>query len=549
MSPVAQRMERAFQKTSTAADSLQKRLGGFAKNAALTTATGLGIGFGFGALARQIATANMELGHTQKSLAGALFAFQGWKAELTTMDRITHSMRQATAVTEELEKTEMRLAIPLTELGNVYRQVAGPAFTRLGMDQKQVLNLTNQAAAASKVFGVSGEQAAVTVTRALITGRVRGFDPFSNALRDMLGNTKKIAAPELYRRMQRGFADLAPAAEEMSKGLSGTMFRLQNFFVTTLRNIGAPTVTYIAQKLEVWRKHLSQVTADGRTLVQVYGDKLLSAFKTLEKITGGILSNWKAIAAVFVTSKFSDVAGSLSGFLGKGAPKGGSAAQMFLPGFGPALGGATGGLAAFASKLNIAAAAAVGLGLAIAAYVDHLGDQKVAEAERVAKMKTSGQAMLDALQTTTGAKGARTALAHAKSLGLMTGTTVNRTELKRMLSGSEMAEMRKDLAERQGYTGRVDASVLDRVVAATSVELERKASMLQFIGPSPSLAPGVGPNVTKAPQVGPFTGDIHITQDFKDQDPDRVFLTFKQGLEGLADAAQMSTVGSAVQGF
>jgi hypothetical protein len=34
-----------------------------------------------------------------------------------------------------------------------------------------------------------------------------------------------------------------------------------------------------------------------------------------------------------------------------------------------------------------------------------------------------------------------------------------------------------------------------------------------------------------------FTGDIHITQDFKDQDPDRVWISFKNGMERQAENA------------
>ena len=41
-----------------------------------------------------------------------------------------------------------------------------------------------------------------------------------------------------------------------------------------------------------------------------------------------------------------------------------------------------------------------------------------------------------------------------------------------------------------------------------------------------------------------FYGGVHVKQDFKDQDPDRILLTFKKGLAGAANSRTSSKLGT-----
>lgn len=553
----------AFTYAAGSAGDLTNRIGQFAKNALVSTAAAVGLGFGITTLARKSMEANIELGRIEKSITGVNFAFQSWDKSLSTTERVTIAMKEATQVTDELEKAEERLAMPMSELGNIYKTIAGPAFQRLHLDQKQVIALTNKSAEAAQVFGISGEQAAMTISRALQTKTVRGMDPFANSLRDALGNMKKLGSGQILERIEKSMKNLGPAAEKMSGGLEGTMFRLRDFFEDTIRDVGMPAFKYIADRIESWRKSLASTVGDSKTLGEIWGEKIVNAIKTIERITETIAEHWKSIAVAFAAVKgagmIAGAAGgvaSAAGAIGMGSP----ALASLAAGIGPVVVG----LGLFAAGLQFGAekidgwqtetlnmrGQMEGLGVAFdklqqsynAANMSELSETAAGFKEQKAREQESG----------------RIALKIAQSYGVASeDAVVNINALAarlQTLSGPELSDFGKKLNIAGEATATEIAKAFSIMMGKFQPQNQLQAPGMGVFAPGLALGGVVGkggfsdqvvnPHGLSGKPVANFYGDIHVTQDFKEQDPDRVAVGFQQGMENMAANKSMSMNGN-----
>lgn len=263
----------------------------YVKQHALGLVVGMtGVGFGLKSVIDASVEGNKEIAGLTKSIAGVQFGFQSWAKGMAPIEQMKHSMSEAAEIVEKLEVAEGRLAMPIQELGNIYKSVAGPAFQKLGLNQEQVLQLTERAAEASRVYGVAGEQAATTISRALLTKNVRGMDAFSQKLKISLGDMHKLSAPQIYAKIQNELKKLAPAAEFMSQNMMGSLFRIKDFFQDTLRDIGTPLFKHIGDLIGDWQKKLDGTGKSMKQVASEWGEKIVHVFGKIEKI-----ASWKSV--------------------------------------------------------------------------------------------------------------------------------------------------------------------------------------------------------------------------------------------------------------
>lgn len=539
----AENVARAFEHTSAAAQAMSGRLTGLKQSALALAASTAGIGLGFHAIAHSVLEANKELEDTTQKIAALHFGFQSWSTSLSVVDRMKISMNEGRAVVEKLEEAESRLATPMAELARTYSALAGPAFQRLGLSQEKVLELFNRTAEASKALGVSGEMAASVITRALITGQVRGVDPFSIALKNVLGTTKHLSQQKVFERISAGMAKFAPAADVLASGIEPTLFRIKDFFEDTLRDVGTPVVLKIADTIDKWRRRIEEAKAAGHDIIREFSDKLVKGFETAERLATLILDHWRLIAGIWAANKGIGMVSGAAGALGALAGGGG---------LGASLGAASTGLGAFAAKLGIATTAAYALGQAFEWWLEKKGNEKMAAADKGAALENQLTVAAGHINQSRGKFFDKAGMAQLRSIpGLLDDRKrLNREAFgKYFESGSD--EQRQKFATqvlgKQGAEGlrwMGDEAAIPRITDAFARMVEAAVGRMkewQVFGPA--MPENFHPPVKAAP-VQNFYGDLHLTQDFKDQDPDRVFVSFKRGLEGLAENPQQSGQGS-----
>lgn len=479
----------------------------------------LGLGLGFERMADNILESNEELENIQKRITGVLFAFQTWKTGVEPIDAVAESMENAEEVTERFEAAETRLARNMTEIASGYNVLAGPVLGRLGKSKEYLLDLTDKAADAAVVFGMSVDQVATSMTRTLEMGKVRGVDPFSVAMRKAIGDTKHLSREKVFERMEKELTKLGPAAEMMSEGFGATMFRIKDFVSDTIRDLGSPAFKYVADQLARFQKYLAVSVGDGRTLGQVYGEKIVSALKTVQDVSGKILEHWKAFAVIWAGIQIGSKLEGVGKFMAAGA------------GGGSSLGLVGNGLSKFAMNLTQASLALGGLYLAVTAIVEWVqARNKLIEGDRAQGAKLTGLPFLfkhngvDAYKALT-------------DVGVAKGSKLDSSALTKVLAGMEKSEFR-DLAHGLGVglprTKPGDFHMTGEALVAA--DIAKRFSQIPGVQ-NGLFGAALGPKaeLTKAPKVlNNFYGGIQVKQDFNNADPDNIWLRMKDDIESQA---------------
>lgn len=513
-------IEEKLHKVGEKAQQVGEKAHETAREFILLGAGAIGLGLGFERMADNILESNEELENIQKRITGVLFAFQTWKAGVEPIDAVAESMENAEEVTERFEAAETRLARNMTEIASGYNVLAGPVLGRLGKSKEYLLDLTDKAADAAVVFGMSVDQVATSMTRTLEMGKVRGVDPFSVAMRKAIGDTKKLSREKVFERMEKELTKLGPAAEMMAEGFGATMFRIKDFISDTVRDLGSPAFQYVANQLARFQKYLAVSVGDGKTLGQVYGEKIVSALKTVQEVSGKILEHWKALAVIWAGVKAGSVIEGFGGLMGKGGVGGG----------GP-LGAVFGRLGEFGGKL---AQVSIGLGalyLATTTIVDWVEKRQALHVANQGKA-TQVVAAMGALQAGN-TKGAYKVLAN-EDLGVAKNGKIDVAAVSTLLGNMEARQF-KDFAKSLGmdFTGTRSSDQRENMVAS---EISKRFSQIPGMG-NGMFGPVLGPKaeLTKAPKVlNNFYGGIQVKQDFNNADPDAVWVRMKSDIESQA---------------
>jgi hypothetical protein len=594
-SATADKIGASFERLHHAAEHAREKVGEFAHHAATGALASVGLGFGLHAIFEKAEEANMEMARVTKSVAGTQFAMQGWQPGISAVDRMTYSMKQGAEVGEELHRQAMALREPIEQMGQVYSSVAAIGFGRLGMSQKGVLDLTEKLAAASKVYGISAEEAVSTVNRALITGHIRAVTPFGIALRDALDlehhtggkhGGKKLTSEQMFEKMDSSLKSMVPAAQRMGKDMAGSLSEAKMLVDEMLRDLTGPMFKEQTKSLSEWVDKIRTVKEDGKSIMAIYGEKIAGAFQTIKSATGFIVDHWKSLIAIYAASK---LAGFMSGFAGKGAAHGEGAAGAAAGAVGamtvnagvvnvngsgvaaklgtelstamrPSMSDTIGKFAGMAGKAFMVTEALGGLYIAadsLAKYIDSKQTEELGKGRGAASLLTSvhnferaAVAMRDQ-----GKAGEQSAVASMKSafesMGLKPGQKATAAGVGGMLEGlpSDIAaKMVNELHYLMPETVK-HARAEDIKMMPKEFGLQIATAMNEFMARF-AAGESASPNLRKVPRGH---GDINIqnltiTQDFKEADPDRVFHRVTNEISGLANSPGKGRLSTGMAG-
>lgn len=522
-------------------EGMRERIGEFRREQGLTTVAALGLGYGIGSWVDKIKEANAEFGHNQKGIAGMLAGSLAFKSGTDEVEKYNRSLVLSKDITQELDDTAARFNMQLDDTAASYKSVM-TATSAMGLTQKQVMELTEDSIATAKRYGEAGERSATAIARALQTGTVRGFEPFDIKLRSVLGNMKKLNQAQRFEHIEKALRGSMQIADAMSGGISGALGRAQHVVQDLLRDATGPLFKEIAKSLEAWSKHIRDIGKDGKPMVEMFGEKLVKAFHILQDVSKFIREHWVAIGAVFAGIKAGGMLTSAAGALGGlGQSLGGIRALSGLGGAASGLGGMLGTLGAVAPALGGIVTAA---GLAAIAlhgvYEEWQGRKKQAadlggffdEMGKVTQTRQYLKAHQAGLTPDQIEAGKAYAQAHAAA-------AMEVLKQKNMLEDGVLAmqkfngvmdamsdDVRQNFAKKLGMGGLGDVS--SGMLGAAAAELLNHTQQLV----THAATPVTDDKALKfAKQINNFNGGIHITQKFEDQDPDRIFVRFKTGLE------------------
>jgi hypothetical protein len=535
------KISRAFSEVHHKLEGMREKIGEFRREQGLTTVAALGLGYGIGSWVEKIKEANAEFSSTQKQIAGVLSGALNFAKGTDELERYQRSLKLSTDITKELNETAGRFTQPLTDVATAYKSIA-IAAGGLGLSQKQVMDLTVAATATAKRFGVSGEQAATAISRALQTGAVRGFDPFDSRLRQTLGNMKKLTQAQRFDHIEKALRGSMAIADAMSGGIGGALSQARHAVEGLLRDATGPLFKEIAVSLQAWSKHIHEMTKEGKPMVDMFADKLVKAFHVLQDVSKFIREHWVAIGAVFAGIKAGGMLTSAAGALGGlGETLGGMRALSGLGGAASGLGGMLGTLGAVAPALGGIVTAA---GLAAIAlhgvYEEWQGRKKQAadlggffdEMGKVAQTRQYLRAHEAGLTPDQIEAGKAYAQAHAAA-------AMEVLKQKNMLEDGVLAmqkfngvmdamsdDVRQNFAKKLGMGGLGDVS--SSMLGAAAAELLNHTQQAVTRAATPVTD---DKSLKFAKQINNFYGGVHVAMKFEDTDLDRVFPRFVSALQ------------------
>ena len=546
----ADKVSSAFERVHHATERAGERIRGFARDSALGALGAVGLGLGFRELMEKAKSANLELEDASKKIAGVHFAFGGWRSDISAAERWTYSLAEGKEIVDKLEESEGKLKMTRGELGGIYKS-AYAIGTRHNLNQEQMLDLTEKLGAAEKVLGTSAEMAAMSISRAVMTGNIRGFDDFNKQLRFSVGNMKefhKMSEAARFAKIQKAMGDLVPAAVGMGGGMAGAMADIKIAVDNIVRDLTGPLFQEQSKSLREWAKSITSVRENGKSIAAEYGEKLVSAFHTLKDITAFLLDHWKTLAVIWGSMKFASWMGGAGGAGGTGG----------VIGLGTAIGGTTGKLVAFTGKLGLAAAALTGWYLLLKGGATALDEWQTKNIQEGARWGAGS-----ALEGSTGKAAAR----HMESFrGMLNGEGFQTDYKDAMAKAKEafisyQAAYGTDIISRSGVERGQALSAWGtmtpeaREKQATALGLASSATGEQFVnkldemvkllaGLLPSVAKPTDPHVSKGGPPVTNIANVNITQEFKEADPDRVFHKAVNEIDHMVNAPRGATTNA-----
>ena len=550
----ADKVSSAFERVHHATERASQQVAAFGRSAALGALGAVGLGLGFREIWEKAKDANLELEDSAKKIAGVHFAFGGWRSDISAADKWKYSLAEGTEVVKRLEGAESKLKMTRSDLAGVYKS-AYAVGTKHNLNQEQMLDLTEKLAASQKVLGVDAQFAATSISRAAMSGNIRGFDDFNKQLKWAVGNMKefhKMSESARFAKMQKALSDLMPAAEGMGKGIAGAMFDIRKSVTEMTRDLSGPVFQEITHSLQTWAKEISHVRQDGSTIVQEYGQDLVSAFHTMQDVTGFLLDNWKEIAAIWASFK-------LTSWMGAGSMGGKGGLARALGAMAPTVATTTEKLTSFAGKLGMAAGL---LGIfyeglqGLASWLAKKHDESI-EAKGISARTQSAVSAYVSGRREISAGGKRGETAAIAALGHM-DTAMEAYGMKAgqhfsaKMVAADLAAMGPDLASRvlekagAGSYGKIRTQIDS---SGVTLEMGRRLAddMTAFIGALegayPHLKDKADPHVTKAEHITNI-GHVTITQEFKESDPDRVFHKAVNEIDHMVNAPRGATTNA-----
>lgn len=556
------RIEKGFKALEHSTERLRERFNEFGRELRGNTAALLGIGFGIGAVVEKTKEATASFEEAQDSVQALVANTMQWPKALTPLDRWNASAKLSAETTEALEDTVRDYGGSLTDAVAGFKELTA-TVSPMKLTQEELIGLYQKVSASAKAAGISASQAADIVGKAILTGNVRASRETGQlgvqlyqALHAHAKLVKSMNGTQRLGLVEKALGDQEAVAKAMSKNWDDSWRKVAYDIEKLVRRVGGPLFERVERTLLGWSKAIEKAEVGSRPLLNVWGDKLVSAFETIQSASGFIVDHWKVLAGIWASFKVGSMANGIGGGLaGIAAAVGGNiggAMGLFgkgLSGMAGAMGPVVLGLGAFKLALD-----------AVIGWIE-------AKVDKHREIVEHGQFSMGDLQT----------LQHLPAMGPLSKAQENigRGIVKDLVkTGALGAGGQFDRSAAAINFSRMGGKELENVADALGIRTKGlpvsamaasqfadafASKLAPILSAHPELLPGYKQaeaaasidtkNLkTKGVQIGPFTGAITINQKFDDVDPDRVWVTTLRGIQENAERPVQSAYSAAFGG-
>lgn len=504
------------------------------REAILMGAASAGVQLGFEGIIEKVKESNEEFNKAQRRISGIYFSMLQWDKGTSATTRASEAWKMSREQVERLEDVAAKLAVPLNEVSDTYARMSFNLGGVLRTHEK-VNAVTEDATMLAVALGVGTEQANLSLTKMIQTGMApRG--EVGLALRGAGVDVQHLAkhahtARERFEELHRAIREkVAPMAAQMATGFDASMARVRNSVDQLVRDLTTPLFNKIANDAERFAKWLHAAREDGKTNVQYYADLLVKGFEKMKDLAEAIANHWKTIATIWGSAKV------MNFIMALGSGPTGTVAKALL-----GLGGSAGILATGA-----VAASAAGATVAGSHMLEAYGKGQSFKAAALGEIGIH-QSMKHMFDLTNEFRANMRATNIVDPKAFAAGQELLKSK---MIAEAQQrgitAESLKAFSQNLRYL--TEQAKDPHVVAYYAKELATVTAMSGIIS---EVVKGkekdIKPEFKKTQQN--FYGDIHVVQDFKDVDPDRVFVRFKEDLERLPERPTSGRFSGAAGNF
>lgn len=514
--PPKQSLTKSFFKASLAADLAARAINWFRMQLARAWDFVVRVNFGFEAM--------------QSRLQGLALAFTEL-GEKDPFKRVRKSALVSEAAIEEINMTAVRTATRAGEVEQAFSTIL-PALAPQKKSMHDMLKLTENLAAASKVVGDDLAVASGQVAKAIAIGQVDGEKGLALILRQEARVTAKMTPEERLKRISKVLAKVAAPVSEVTKDLASSLTKLTILSGTVLRKITYPFFKKVG---DVLNDIVNYLTSSEERLTQwvVLGRKFLTDTYLIGKnaaqfvyYTGMALGHLTRMDERFrLLGKLAGFSWMLVKFIGRSL---GVAAEYVRTLTDPGRG---------MDKFNFLAKRLNHTFLDIKLNVLEIAES-VLKLLKIPKSLTEGKLFGDlpdwARSQIPGLKMLDQFQSGLKSLdrvrkGVREGITKTIDDMRVQREGMEKA-----ISVGEKFFGMMQSTDYGINKEFRDFQKTLREQLKGIFGKGKALM-----NVEK----------VEIRQDFRDADPDRVLLEFQQALEGLGEAALQSSAGGLATTF
>ena len=534
-------------------DTARVKVSGFTSSLLVQVGAIAGITATTRGLYQAVVDGNLEWERSAIAIGGMASALTTLVRVQDPIERFGKSLAAGNDMLRRFEEMEGRVAIGMEQLVPVGEALSIPIL-QAGKSMADVAKWTEKVSLAARALGENAGGMAMRITQAVEVGMVPRMGKMAAVFASLRGKLQDMSRAERLEAVGKVLDKWAAAGKLAITDWDRAMFEIKDTMGDLLRDAGRPVFKAVTAELHRWAEWLSKNKEHVERMASKLAGVVVSSARTLATIVAAIAEHWRLIATVYVGSKLIsglqvaiglatklaaiNAAGAVVGGVAGGASGAAGAAGAAAGGAGASAGtagrlGLLGLLGKWAGAVVGGSAAAIGGAIGVGllgvggAFTHQAGED---ERERVNREMgridaTRGQAAVESM------------------------AIIERMKAK--LEGLHL-DLAKTPMSATGQFGQIELAVssataeilrqYSKLAADAQLAVRDSLVRLGVLQTEPSVLGIETEAYKKGKKAEVHIDKVEVKQDFRDQDPDRVYVRLIESLQGISEAALSSPV-------
>lgn len=483
--------------------------------------------------------ANVQWGRSEIRIGAMAGALGDIKNIADPMEKFNLGVEQGNRLLSDFDKREESIFIGMNKLVGISEYLAIPVFNT-GKGMEKLAGFTEDVALAARGLGEDASVMAQGVMKAIEKGVALEGGKLGSAFVSLQGDKfAKMTNVQRFAAIEPIIKKWAAAGKLAISDWDKAMFQVQSSVNDMIRDVGGPVFQKVTRQFQDWARYLSDNEKTLRKIAEDWIVRIQSGLQAAGGLLSAIADNWELIATVLIGKTLLN---GLDSALVKLAAMGAATAKIGVGAVGGGGGVLTRGLAGTAGGIrpvNVVNAAQIGValgGVVVGGMAIYAHSVAAENTERINRAM-AGVDQRRAADERANVKALEVGLGTLSKLDqqLVDATASNRQYLGMTVDAVQRAyeqqeqNMRATLSKISSPTERrrFESEFFKRGVFKDPETIKRmmERTAMEDAGKK-------GGKVARA-QVKQVIQQVVIKQDFRDQDPDRVYIRFSEDLADL----------------